>query len=315
MQSSKKAFAALCMHQGHATVRSGSHVPRILSKSASWAGFLDPAHPLLSNGKRSDCSTFPESLLKTPAQSLRLYKVCAHTIQQLRKHFNVLPSLHILICFCYSPLWSLRDNSFTPSPNLRAHQWSSDHELASEGNRHYFGAFGGTVNIYTETPSSIHCLWADESSGAVILFVGRFRSRWHFGWAPSTAICIWKHIYQKPYSRFILADVLFTCRPPKTTEMFWVNKTHETRIVPLVYGCCIFTCRTFLFIPYLLPLYEPINSLHNNHGVLHRVRYTVYCNKYWMDMQLSLYSKIIVALPCFEKSARTRTLKACLYRC
>lgn len=38
MQSPKKAFAALRMHQGHATVRSGSHTGRILNKAAFWAG-------------------------------------------------------------------------------------------------------------------------------------------------------------------------------------------------------------------------------------------------------------------------------------
>lgn len=65
MQSPKKAFAALRMHQGHATVRSGSHTGRILNKAG--LGFLNPAHRPLPYGKMSDRSRYavPTGLLKT----------------------------------------------------------------------------------------------------------------------------------------------------------------------------------------------------------------------------------------------------------
>jgi len=82
MQSPKKAFAALCMHQGHATVRSGSNIGRITSQPPG-LGFLDSAHPPLSNGKMSDRSRYavPEGLLKTSNMEHNLEWKQAHAHQ------------------------------------------------------------------------------------------------------------------------------------------------------------------------------------------------------------------------------------------
>lgn len=96
MQSPKKAFAALCMHQGHATVRSGSHIGGILNKSASWAGI--PGSRLILPCPMVKClialdTLLPEGLLKTSnmlqqSQVQGMYKVHALTRKTTNKPLN-----------------------------------------------------------------------------------------------------------------------------------------------------------------------------------------------------------------------------------
>lgn len=133
MQSPKKAFAVLCMHQGRARVRSASHIGRILNKSASWAGI--PGFSLSSPCSLVKCLIALDMLsLKacwklqtgcTRSEVQATCSLCSYQIKFKIIKFGTVPPPHSIHMCNLLVAWGTRSSilCLTLATN---HQWYSD---------------------------------------------------------------------------------------------------------------------------------------------------------------------------------------------